>query len=104
MRIFIKPIILWVFFLSFTLGFGQKGAELYKKHQCHTCHGEKGDKPIATTYPKINGQYAAYSLIQMKDIQSGKRDNGQSLAMKVLMKDIPVKDLEIIAKYLETLK
>lgn len=82
----------------------QDGAKLFTKHQCHTCHGAKGEKPLLPAYPKLAGQNATYAMAQMKDIKSGKRNNGMSAAMKAMVQNVPDSDLKAIAKYLESLK
>ncbi len=40
---------------------------------CASCHGAKGGTPILPTYPKLQGQNAAYTVKQIKDFQSGVR-------------------------------
>lgn len=83
------------------LSIAQDGAALYKKHNCHTCHGADGDTPIMPVYPKLVGQNAEYSYNQMIDIKKGKRKNGQSAAMMALTNAVPDADLKAIAKWLE---
>lgn len=61
------------------------GGELYlepSKGGCSACHGKDAKTPLIPTYPKLAGQNADYAYNQMKDIQSGKRNNGMSIAMK----------------------
>ncbi|WP_456413886.1 c-type cytochrome [Thiolapillus sp.] len=59
------------------------GKRLYMT--CAACHGKDGKTPLMPAYPKIAGQNKAYILQQMKDIMSGARANGQSVAMKGVM-------------------
>lgn len=77
------------------------GAKLYTDKACLSCHGEAGNKPIMTTYPKIAGQNADYLVQQMKDIKSGARNNGQTAAMKAIVAAVSDDDFAKIAKYLE---
>ena len=77
------------------------GAKLYTDKACLSCHGEAGNKPIMTTYPKIAGQNADYLVQQMKDIKSGARKNGQTAAMKALVATVTDDEFAKIAKYLE---
>lgn len=49
---------------------------------CAACHGKDGKTPLMPSYPKIAGQNKEYVYQQMKDIMSGARANGQSVAMK----------------------
>lgn len=53
---------------------------------CAACHGAKGAKPILPTYPKLNGQNAAYTVKQLKDFQSGARKDASMNAMSGLVK------------------
>lgn len=79
----------------------RRQAKLYTDKACLTCHGEAGNKPIMTTYPKIAGQNADYLVQQMKDIKSGARNNGQAAAMKALVATVTDDEFAKIAKYLE---
>ena len=61
------------------------GGALYMnpaKGGCSACHGKDAKTPIMPSYPKLAGQNATYAFNQMKDIQSGKRNNGMTAAMK----------------------
>ncbi len=49
---------------------------------CAASHGKDGKTTLMPLYPKIAGQNRDYILQQIKDIMSGARANGQSLAMK----------------------
>ena len=80
------------------------GATLFKKYNCHTCHGEGGKQPISPAYPKLNGQNAQYMIQQLKDIKSGKRSNGLSAVMKGMISAMSDKEFETVAKYLEAVK
>ena len=83
------------------------GAALYKnpaKGGCHACHGKDAKSPILPTYPKLAGQNEAYMLQQLKDIKSGKRNNGMSAAMKGIMHLVNDAEMAAIAKYLSSLK
>lgn len=80
------------------------GAKLYAEKTCNACHGAKGDKPLMPNYPKLAGQNAAYAEQQMKDIKSGARNNGQSVAMKGVMHLVNDEEIKAIAEYLAKLK
>ena len=80
------------------------GAELYKLKTCVACHGKDANTPIMPTYPKLAGQNAEYAFNQMKDIKSGDRSNGQTLAMKGVMHLVSEAELEAIAGWLATLE
>ena len=79
------------------------GALLFRTKTCTTCHGEQGNKPLLPEYPEIAGQNVAYLLQQMKDIKSGERANGQSLAMKGVMHLVDDEEMTLLAEYISTL-
>ncbi len=80
------------------------GAELYKTKTCWACHGKDAKTTAMPSYPKIAGQNEAYIIQQMRDIKSGKRNNGQTAAMKGVMGLVSDDDIQQIAKYLSSLK
>jgi len=83
------------------------GEAIYKnpaKGGCSACHGKDAKSPILKTYPKLAGQNEAYALQQMKDIKSGKRNNGMTAAMKGIMHLVNDEEMAALAKYISTLK
>ena len=80
------------------------GAALYTAKMCQTCHGVEGKAPIMPMYPKLAGQNKEYALAQMKDIKSGKRNNGMAAAMKAMVANVSDAELEAIADYLSNVK
>jgi cytochrome c len=83
------------------------GEKLYKspaKGGCMACHGKDANTPILPTYPKLAGQNEAYLLQQLKDIQSGARNNGQTAAMKGIMHMVNDEEMAAIAKWLSSQK
>jgi len=95
--------------LSFGLGItgnalAQDGAELYAKKTCVACHGKDAKTPILPVYPRLAGQNPDYVYNQMKDIQSGARNNGQTAAMKAVMHLVSDEEMRTIANWLGTLK
>ncbi|MDM8568765.1 c-type cytochrome [Thiotrichales bacterium HSG1] len=80
-----------------------KGAELFKSKSCNTCHGDDTKSPSLPIYPKLAGQDKDYSFTQMKDIKSGKRNNGNSAAMQGVLSDVTEQEIKIIAEWLESL-
>ncbi|MDM8569618.1 c-type cytochrome [Thiotrichales bacterium HSG1] len=79
------------------------GAALFKSKTCWSCHGKDAKTPLLPAYPKIAGQNKDYALVQMKDIKSGVRSNGQSAGMKGIMMLVNDEEMEIIAEWLSTL-
>jgi len=80
------------------------GADLYKKKTCWSCHGKDANSPIMKMYPKLAGQNADYAFNQMKDIKSGKRNNGMTAAMKGVMGLVNDAEMREIANWLSSLK
>jgi cytochrome c len=83
--------------------FAADGAALYKEKTCWSCHGKDAKKTLLPNYPKLAGQNAAYMEEQMKDIKSGKRNNGQTAAMKGVMGLVNDQEMKTIADYLSKL-
>ena len=79
------------------------GAALFKAKTCWSCHGKDAKTPIMPTYPRLAGQNADYAFNQMKDIKSGKRNNGQTAAMKGVMSLVSEEEMRTIANWLATL-
>nr|VFJ97633.1 MAG: cytochrome c [Candidatus Kentron sp. H]VFJ98168.1 MAG: cytochrome c [Candidatus Kentron sp. H]VFK03227.1 MAG: cytochrome c [Candidatus Kentron sp. H] len=73
---------------------------LYKAKGCEGCHGAEGKAPIMPNYPKIAGQNAAYIEQQIKDIKSGARSNGQSVAMKGIVAGLTDDEIKKLAGWL----
>jgi cytochrome c len=84
--------------------FAADGAALYKEKTCVACHGKDAKTPLMPTYPKLAGQNAAYAEQQMKDIKSGKRNNGQTAAMQGVMHLVNDAEIKALAEYLAKLK
>lgn len=80
------------------------GEALYTAKNCQTCHGVEGKAPIMAMYPKLNGQNKEYLVAQMKDIKSGARNNGMSMAMKAMTMSVTDEEFEAIADYLSKVK
>ena len=83
------------------------GGAIYKnpaKGGCSACHGADAKTPIMNTYPKLAGQNEGYLLQQLKDIKSGKRNNGMTAAMKGIMHMVNDEEMAALAKYLSGLK
>ena len=83
------------------------GGALYAnpaKGGCSACHGKDAKSPIMGAYPKLAGQNEAYLLQQMKDIKSGKRNNGMTAAMKGIMHLVNDEEMAALAKYISSLK
>jgi nitrous-oxide reductase len=80
-----------------------KGKALYKSKTCIACHGVDGKKPVLPTYPKLAGQNKQYAIVQITDIKTGARDNGQTAAMKGVMHLVSNEEIGAIAEWLTSL-
>ena len=78
------------------------GAALFQSKTCWSCHGKDAKTPLMPMYPKLAGQNADYAYNQMKDIKSGARSNGQSVAMKGVMGLVSDAEMRAIADWLAT--
>ncbi len=79
------------------------GAELYTQRTCVACHGPDAKTPLLPDYPRLAGQNEAYLLLQMRDIKSGARANGNTPAMFGVMGLVTDEELVVLAKYLSEL-
>jgi cytochrome c len=80
--------------------FADRGADLFKEKACHTCHGEDGTHPITRDYPVLAGQPVDYLVRQMKDIRDGRRTNGLSGSMRVVVTGVTDEEFLAIAEWL----
>ena len=101
----IKPVMIMLVFLALNISSVQadEGAELYQAKGCVTCHGETGISP-APIWPNIAGQHKQYLVAQMKDIKSGKRNNGMSVTMQAIIAAVSDEEIEKIADWLSKQK
>ena len=79
-------------------------AELLKKGNCASCHGESLSKPIDPAYPKIAGQHADYLYVALK---SYKADNNAQVGrangvMGAIAKQFSNKELKLLADYVHS--
>ena len=79
------------------------GQALFMEKTCWACHGKDAKTPILPIYPKLAGQNAQYALQQMKDIKSGARNNGQTIAMKTIMHLVTEEEMTAIAEWVGSL-
>ena len=80
-------------------------AELLKKGNCASCHGESFSRPIDPSYPKLAGQHADYLYYALKAYQVDKNPQvGRNNAIMVGMaKPFTHAELKQVAAYLATL-
>ena len=80
-------------------------AELLKKGNCASCHGENFSKPIDASYPKLAGQHGDYLYAALRGYQTDKnpqvgRNNAIMMGMARLFTHAEVK---VIANYMASL-
>ena len=88
---------------SFSSAQADEGEQLYQAKGCATCHGAAGISP-APIWPNIAGQHKQYLVAQMKDIKSGKRNNGMSITMQGIIAAVSDEEIEKIAGWLASQK
>ena len=81
-------------------------AELLKKANCVSCHGENYAKPISPDFPKIAGQHADYMFVALKAYKTEKnpkvgRSNG---VMAGIVKPFSNAELKALASYVASLE
>ncbi|MFT5134585.1 MAG: cytochrome c [Gammaproteobacteria bacterium] len=87
----------------FSVAQADDGEQLYQAKGCATCHGAAGMSP-APIWPNIAGQHKPYLIAQMKDIKSGKRNNGMSVTMQAMVAAVTDEEMEKIADWLSKQK
>jgi cytochrome c553 len=80
-------------------------AELLKKGNCASCHGENLSKPIDPSYPKLAGQHADYLFVALKAYQVDKNPQvGRSNAIMMGMaKPFTPVELKQLSAYIATM-
>jgi cytochrome c553 len=80
-------------------------AELLKRGNCASCHGENYTKAIDPSYPKLAGQHADYLFVALKSYQTeGQQVVGRNNAiMAAIAKQYTTAELRQIANYLGSL-
>ena len=77
----------------------KNGQKVYQKvGKCVTCHGKFGEGRRSQKGPRIGGQYAWYTIKQLKDMKAKRRLNK---VMDPYLKKLSDQDIEDVAAYLE---
>lgn len=79
---------------------GDAAAGKGKSMMCGACHGTAGISAVPT-YPNLAGQKEAYTVKQLKDFKSGKRNDPTMKGMAASLSDADIADL---AAYYASLK
>lgn len=87
------------------------GRELYKGGNlqtgipaCQACHGPTGGGTAGIGYPQLGGQYAAYTLAQLKAFKDGSRKNDDKSLMRSIVEKMSDEDMDAVANYIASLK
>ena len=67
---------------------------------CFVCHGSEGESS-SEIFPRLAGQHWEYTLKQLENFKSGKR---QSTAMAGMVAPLKPDEMEAVAKYFEKMK
>ena len=71
---------------------------------CAACHGPTGSGNPAAKFPKVSGQHAKYSLVQLQTFKSGERDNDTGKMMRNMAKKMSTAQMEAVAEYMAGLR
>jgi cytochrome c553 len=77
-------------------------AELLKKGNCASCHGDNLSKPIDPSYPKLAGQHADYLFVALKAYQIDKNPKvGRSNPIMMGMsRPFTVAEIKLLSNYI----
>jgi cbb3-type cytochrome c oxidase subunit III len=71
---------------------------------CIACHGPAGKGIPAAGFPRIAGQYAAYTEKQLKDFYSAKRTNDANNVMRDIASRMHMDEIKAVSSYIQGLK
>lgn len=70
---------------------------------CTACHGPKGAGNVLAKYPKVSGQHAEYTQIQLKAFRDKKRRNDINGIMQDIAKRMSDEEMIAVSQYMEGL-
>lgn len=70
---------------------------------CVACHGPTGNGTELSGFPKISGQNAAYTKLQLEKFRQGQRSNDLNSMMRDIAKQLSDDDIDVLAEYLSGL-
>ncbi len=87
------------------------GREIYKGGNlqtgvpaCQACHGPNGAGTAGIGYPQLGGQYADYTLAQLKAFKDGTRSNDDKMLMRSIVEKMSEEEMAAVANYIASLK
>ena len=70
---------------------------------CASCHGPNG-AGIPAQYPRVAGQYAEYSTLQLQGFRAGDRANDPTSMMRVIAGKLSDGEIKAVAEYIAGLR
>ena len=71
---------------------------------CQACHGPTGAGNAGSGYPQLGGQYAGYTLAQLKAFKDGTRSNDEGKLMRSVLELMTEEEINAVAQYIASLK
>lgn len=71
---------------------------------CIGCHGPAGKGIPSAKFPSLAGQYADYTVTQLKAFSLGKRDNDAGKMMQTVAGKMNTADMKAVASFIQGLK
>lgn len=71
---------------------------------CMACHGPAGRGNPAALYPVVGGQYAAYTLAQLKAFREGLRTNDLNEIMRTIVGRMTDDEIKAVSEYMQGLR
>ena len=96
-----KKAVVFLYFL-YIFSYASQGEKLYTKHGCYGCHGSKAEG--VNGFPKLAGKSSSYIIKKLKGYKLEKINSNRADMMKPFAKALSEKEIELLAKYLESLK
>lgn len=70
---------------------------------CIACHGPSGEGNVPANYPKLSGQQAEYTVIQLKQFREGSRSTDPNGIMRDIAKRMSDEEIQAVSDYVSGL-
>ena len=70
---------------------------------CAACHGPAGQGMGLAAFPRLGGQYAQYTQLQLEQFRSGERTNDPNGMMRDIASQLSDADIELLSRYISGL-
>jgi cytochrome c553 len=70
---------------------------------CIACHGPSGDGNAAAKYPRLSGQQAEYTVMQLKKFRTGTRSSDPNGIMRDIAKRMSDEEIQAVSDYVSGL-